>query len=321
MGWLLGVSITRLIPRVGDAPTSVILQFVVTFGVWLLAERLGLSAVVTVVVFGLTAGRTVPLPARLRIPSFAVWEAVTFVLNVLAFTLIGLQLGPILETLNSKELMRLVGAALIILVVVIVVRLLWVMAYTMTQKKGPATDQKASGAMPPLSVKGGVVISWSGMRGIVTLAAALALPMSFPGRDFILLTAFVVVLGTLVVQGLTLRPLLVFLRLPKDNTVAMELSLARAAALKAAMAELDGDGTPAAERLRSMYKEALSKARHGHDPRESSDNTLRRRVVPVSRHAIAELRRSGTIGDDAYRLVEEELDWLELSSGPAHVGE
>lgn len=316
-GWLLGMAVSPLIPRVGDAPTSVILQFVVTFGVWLLAERFGLSAVVTVVVFGLTAGRAVPLPARLRVPSFAVWEAATFVLNVLAFTLVGLQLGPILEALDGTELLRLLGIALVVLAVVIVVRLVWVMAYTLTQRRAHAESHGVPGAAPPLSVKGGLAIGWSGMRGIVTLAAALALPTDFPERDFVQFTAFVVVLGTLVIQGLTLRPLLVLLRLPKDDTVERELSLGRAAALKAAMAELEGNDTPAAERLRLVYRDALTKARSGRDPRESPDNVLRQRVVPASRRAIADLRRSGTIGDDAYRLVEEELDWLELSSGPA----
>ena len=314
-GWILGIAVGFLIPRVGDAPTSVILQFVATFGVWLLAERLALSAVVTIVVFGLTVAWRVPLSARLRVPSFAVWEAVAFVLNVLAFTLIGLQLGPILETLSGTELLRRLGTAFVILAVVIAVRLVWVTAYTLMQRR----ERADSSAAPPLTLKGGLVIGWSGMRGIVTLAAALALPEAFPGRDVIQLTAFVVVVGTLVIQGLTLRPLLVLLRLPKDNTVEEELSVARAAALKAAMKALDGDDTPAAERLRLEYREALSKARHGRDPRQSSDNLLRRRIVPASRIAIADLRRSGTIGDDAYRRVEEELDWLELSSGPAHL--
>ncbi|MBP2302216.1 cation:proton antiporter [Azospirillum picis] len=320
-GWCLARLTRSLIHRIDDVPTSVIIQFVVTFGVWLLAERLGLSPVVTVVVFGLTAARSTPQPARLRVPSFAVWETVTFVLNVLAFTLIGLQLGPILDSLDGTELLTQSGAALIVLAVVVAARLLWAMAYTLTQRGGHAGLPAPPGAAEPLTVKGGLVIGWSGMRGIVTLAAALALPADFPGRDFIQLTAFVVVLGTLVVQGLTLRPLLVLLRLPEDNTVETELSLARAAALKAAMAVLDGDDTPAADRLRLEYRDALVKARKGRNPSESADNRLRRSAVPASRRAIADLRRSGAIGDDAYRRVEEELDWLELSSGPAPAGE
>jgi NhaP-type Na+/H+ or K+/H+ antiporter len=167
------------------------------------------------------------------------------------------------------------------------------------------------------STKAAFVIGWSGMRGIVTLAAALALPEGFPYRDLMQLTAFVVVLGTLIIQGLTLGPLLTFLRLPKDATVQTELGLAREVALKAAMGELQDD-TPAAERLRLEYAEALGKTRQGGDPRDSADNVLRRRLVAASRNAIEDLRSRGTIGDDAFRRVEEELDWLELSVGRAN---
>ena len=130
------------------------------------------------------------------------------------------------------------------------------------------------------------------------------------------LTAFVVVLGTLMVQGLTLRPLLALLRLPRDAVVEDELGLARAVALKAAIAELEGDETPAAQRLRLEYEGALSQARRGLNPQDTPDNALRRRVLAGSRRAIDQLRRTGAIGDEAYRRVEEELDWLELSAGP-----
>lgn len=318
VGWLSGLVIIKLIAHIDDAPTSVIFQFLLTFAVWLLAERLGLSAVVAIVVFGVTAARRGTLPARVRVPSFAIWEAATFVLNVLAFTLIGLQLRPILLGLNRAELVRELGTALAILVVVIVVRLVWVMVYTLAQRRRPASPDTGA-SIPPLSARGGLVIGWSGMRGIVTLAAALALPTGFPQRDFIQLTAFVVVLGTLVVQGLTLRPLLALLRLPRDRTVETELSLAREAALKAALSTLKGDDTPAARRLWLEFKGALSEAQHGRNPRERADNMLRRRMVPASRRAIADLRSSGAIGDDAYHIVEEELDWLELSSRP-HAG-
>jgi len=316
VGWLLAWPVGLLIAHIEHAPTSVILQFVITFGIWLAAERLGLSAVVTIVVFGMSAARrsAFAMPARLRVPSFAIWESVTFVLNVLAFTLIGLQLRPILEGLNAAGRLRLVDAGLVILAVVIVIRLVWVMTYTLIQLR--SASQIANPSMPPLTFKAGLVIGWSGMRGIVTLAAALALPAGFPYRDFIQLTGFIVVLGTLVIQGLTLRPLLVLLHLPKDSTVEREIGVAREAALKAAMAALEGVETPAAQRLRLEYQEALRQARSGSDPRERPDNALRQRVVPASRRAIDDLRDSGAIGDEAYRLVEEELDWLELSSRP-----
>jgi CPA1 family monovalent cation:H+ antiporter len=319
VGWLLAWPVGALIERIEDAPTSVIVQFVTTFGIWLLAEHLGLSAVVTIVVYGVTIARRPPMPARLRVPSFAIWETVTFVLNVLAFTLIGLQLGPILEALDEPERMRALGAALAILAVVIAVRLVWVMVYyhlgmRLNDLLGLRT---APSTMSPPSAKGAFVVAWSGMRGIVTLAAALALPVGFPHRDFILLTAFVVVLGTLVIQGLTLRPLLMLLRLPGDGTVEAEIRLARKAALKAAIAELANDDTAAAERIRLEYGEALDHAWHGEDPHDLPGNTLRRQALGKSRRAIYDLRRAGTIGDDAYHRVEEELDWLELSVRPA----
>ena len=318
VGWLLAWPVSLLIGRIGDAPTAVIVQFVATFGLWLLAERLGLSAVITVVVFGLTAGqRSAPaLTAYLRVPTFAVWEAVTFVLNVLAFMLIGLQLGPILEALNRAELRRLVLAALVILVVVIAVRLVWALLYALTSGRNrPSGTHSKQSPTAPLLAKSGLVIGWSGMRGIVTLAAALALPADFPYRDFIQLAAFVVVLGTLVIQGLTLRPLLLLLRLPKDTTVETETNLARGAALKASLHALEKDDTAAAQRLRLEYQEVLSRVRSGEEVSDAPGNALRRQVVEVARQTIADLRRTGTIGDDAYRLVEEELDRLELSAG------
>jgi monovalent cation/hydrogen antiporter len=320
VGGLLAWPVSKLIGRIEDAPTSVILQFVTTFGIWLLAEHLGLSAVVTIVVYGLTIARTGrPMPARLRVPSFAIWESATFVLNVLAFTLIGLQLGPILEALDEPERLRALGAALAILAVVIAVRLAWVMTYYhlgMRLNRLLGLRVARSSVAPP-TPKAAFVVAWSGMRGIVTLAAALALPAGFPHRDFILLTAFVVVLGTLVIQGLTLRPLLIILRLPEDGIVEAEIRLARKAALKAAIAELANDDTPAAERLKLEYAEALDYTWRGDEPGDTPDNALRRQTLSRSRRAIDDLRRTGAIGDDAYRRVEEELDWLELAARPA----
>src|SRR5947207_552067 len=126
---------------------------------------------------------------------------------------------------------------------------------------------KTHHAAPP-TAKSALVVGWSGMRGIVTLAAAMALPAGFPDRDFIQLTAFTVVLGTLVLQGLSLRPLLLWLRLPKDSLLADELRLARETGLKAALEALAGDTSTAAQRLHQHYAEALAEARRGGDPRD-----------------------------------------------------
>lgn len=317
-GWGLAKIVGKLTKGIDDAPTAIIIEFVLTFGVWLLAEHFKLSGVVTIVVFGLTAARrsAQALSAHVRIPSFATWESATFVLNVLAFTLIGLQIKPILEGegLRGADRFHQILIALAILAVVIVVRLAWVLIYGLTQWLTHRKTQGGEAKSPGMMAKSGVLIGWSGMRGIVTLAAALALPENFPYRDFILLTAFCVVQGTLIIQGLTLRPLLLWLRLPPDNTVESEIALARKAALKAAMAQLEGEQSPAAERLKIQYQESLQQTRDGGDPRNSPDNVLRQQIVPSSREAIEELRRTGRIGDDAYRTVEQELDWIELST-------
>ncbi|RYX86124.1 sodium:proton antiporter [bacterium] len=316
-GWILAKLVGLIRGRVSDMPTSVIFQFVMSFGVWLIAEQLGLSGVVTIVVFGIMTGQETALDmsARMRVSTFAVWESATFVLNVLAFTLIGLEMRPILDKLSGTERFHYFAAALALLAVVIVVRLFWVMSYTIFHKKmNPSAPDGGQAPRSPLSTRGGVVVGWCGMRGIVTLAAAIALPEGFPYSNFIQLSAFVVVLGTLVIQGLTLRPLLLSLRLPPDDTVESEINIARSKALKAAIMELDGDTTPVAQRLKTEYQEALRQTRRGEDIHETENNALRRRVLTKSRQTLNELRSNGTIGDDAYRFVEEELDWIELSA-------
>jgi CPA1 family monovalent cation:H+ antiporter len=317
VGWLLARLVIRVTAPIDHPAIATILQFVTTFGVWILAERLELSGVVTIVVFGLTAGRRTSSSSHtsVRVLSFATWETVTLVLNVLAFTMIGLQLRPIMERLDGAERGAYPLYALAILLVVVLVRLAWGLFYGAAHRLSRAPDDALRSWTGTL--KSGVVVGWSGMRGIVTLAAALAVPAGFPYRDFILLVAFVVVLGTLIIQGLTLKPLLRVLRFPPDTIVSNEKALARAAAMDAAMRTLEGDPSDAAERLRHEYGEALGIAHAGDDPRGSSDNVLRQHMIPASRQAIDTLRAQGKIGDDAYRAVEEELDWFELSSRPS----
>jgi CPA1 family monovalent cation:H+ antiporter len=166
-------------------------------------------------------------------------------------------------------------------------------------------------AVPTL--QGGIVISWCGMRGIVTLAAAFALPESFPSRDIILFSAFAVVLGTLVVQGLTLRPLILSLGLKDEqDPVAAEAARARAAGYRAALEEIEGDPSEEAELLRLEYRGLLMQAESNPDGGITSDelpaDPLRRRALAAARSAILNMRESEEIGDDAFHQVEEELD-------------
>jgi len=168
------------------------------------------------------------------------------------------------------------------------------------------------------TVQGGIVVSWCGMRGIVTLAAAFALPESFPNRDIILFAAFAVVLGTLVVQGLTLRPLILSLGLKdEEDPVAVEAARARAIAYRAALEEIDGDPSEEAELLRIEYRGLLLQAEN--DPSGGlafslPADPLRRRAIAAARRSILQMRDAEEIGDDAFHLLEEEFDRRELSA-------
>jgi Na+/H+ antiporter len=323
LGVVAGRISVYITPRITDVPTSVIIQFLGTFAVWMLAEQIHLSGILTVVVFAIYVAQRVPdlISAKLRIQSYAVWEVVVFVLNVLAFILIGLQLKPILARLSSAELARYAMAAVAVCATVMLVRIVWVMGYTTVARWGGAK----------VSTAGAAVVAWCGMRGIVTLAAALALPdggSAFPHRDFILFTAFSVVLGTLVVQGMTVGPLMKLVALRDDGSVDREVRLARAETARAALAAVDGTtgaaSTGAGEMvgfLRRKYRARLLRAEQGEDALDPAEadgwrdyGGVQRRAFAEERHRLSDLRARGVIGDDAFHRVEEELDWAEVNA-------
>ena len=327
---VLGVVLSRLTlavtARISDVSTAVVVQFCSTFGVWILAERLRLSGIITMVVYAMMASRRAAeiVPARIRIPAWAVWEVAVFVLNVLAFILVGFQLKSIAANLTAATGTRYAVVAATVCAAVIVARIVWVTA-------AAAVSRRRLDAVS-LTPGGAAVVGWCGMRGTVTLAAALALPTAFPYRDLILVTAFAVVLGTLVVQGLTVRPLLLRLKLEDDGMVEREVRLARLETLRAAVAaaaQCPGAGT--ARLVRHRYELQLRRAEAesasdgamapGADAgapaaAQSEDREHDAAVVHAAtqaqRHRLVQLRADGTIGDAAFQWVEESLDWAEL---------
>jgi CPA1 family monovalent cation:H+ antiporter len=317
-GYLFARLSMPLTQRIKDAPSAIIVQFAGTFTVWIVAEHIGLSGILTIVAYAITLARTAPArtPARLRVPTYAVWETVVFVLNVLAFMLIGLQLRPIWERLDDPVRLNYCLVAAAVLGTVIVTRIAWIAFYGTTLRLLMARGIWTSMTAP--TVQSGIVVSWCGMRGIVTLAAAFALPESFPYRDLMLLTAFAVVLGSLLIQGLTLRPLISALRLKDENPVAREVGRARAVAYRAALEEIDGDPSEEAEILRLEYRALLLRAEGDPDggvaTGELPADPLRRRAIGAARLSILKLRQSEDIGDDAFHQLEEEFDWAELSA-------
>jgi CPA1 family monovalent cation:H+ antiporter len=320
VGPALGWAVLRVLTRVQHIPTAIILQFVSAFAVWLLAEHIGLSGVLTTVCFAVAIARRGPelTPARVRIPSYAVWDTAIFALNILAFIFIGLQLRPILEALEPAQQAPYFAVAGAVVATVIVVRFAWHMPVNAIVRR----RERQRGFHPPRpmlrpSVGSGLVISWAGMRGIVTLAAALALPADFPYRGLIVLTAFSVVVGTLVIQGLTLKPLMRALHLHDGDPVGRELSAARERALQAALESFSDDRSPVAELLRKEFKAQLTEERPDSPAGawRASHSEKRRAALQAARQAVLAMRSNEQIGDDAFHRIEEELDWLEMAGG------
>nr|WP_246702612.1 hypothetical protein [Starkeya sp. ORNL1] len=245
-----------------------------------------------------------------RVHAYAVWEAVVFLLNVLAFLLMGLQARAIVTRLDPGQLGRALAFAAVVLAVVILVRVVWVMLYN----RAINLVYVAIGKPGAPTLAQGIIVSWCGMRGLVTLATALALPFDFPGRDLIVLSALAVVLGTLVLQGLTLGPLIQMLRFPPDKSFDAELASSRVKLLDAAIADLDGRNDEATMQQRDMYEADRAIALKGKNPRAlSPTDDLRRQSIATKRHELARMRRHGEIEDDVFHAMEQELDWAELA--------
>jgi Na+/H+ antiporter len=326
-GIVLGIVLAKvslyLSAKVEHLPSKIITQFIGTFAVWIIADRLGVSPVLTLVAYAITIARYAPArsSARERLPSYAVWEVVVFLLNVLAFTLIGLQLRPLVENFTfARNGYDLLFAAAIFLTVV-VVRCIWVFSFTLLRRRlDPSSGLRE---MPAKRLaKFSVVLIWSGMRGTITIATALALPTDpavFPYRDLVILSAFAVVLASLVIQGMTLRPLMERLDLRDDDPVGHETAMARRRAWQAAIDSLDGDTSDAAEAVRGEYRSQID-ANEADDLADSlmasEHSRLRRQAVVAARRTVLAMRRSAEIGDDAFHLLEAELDIIEIGTRP-----
>jgi monovalent cation/hydrogen antiporter len=309
-GIVLGVAIGRLglilLPPLAGTLGGVIAQFVVTFATWLIADRLGLSAILAVVAVAMTVahyggGAT----ARDRLHSNAIWAVVVFVLNVFAFLLVGLEARAIMRELDPGEIRHALVFAGEVLAVVIVTRVVAVMTFNKL-----ARHFYVRAGRPAPTKKQGIVASWCGMRGMVTLAAALALPEEFPSRGLIVLSALAVVIGTLVLQGATLEPLVRALRFPVDSFRDDEFTLARGEMSKAAAALLESRDDLVA---RAMRWEFRIDAATGEAPTVSADE-VRIEIIGRQRDALRRLRREGRIEDETYRRLEQDLDLIEVAS-------
>lgn len=317
-GILFGIGLAWLLRKVQPIVRGTLggnlLEFVTTFGVWIIADRIGLSPVLCLVAFAMTIARGAGLttPPRMRIHSFAVWESVVFLLNVLAFLLMGLQARTIVADMAPARLREAAWFALMVVLCVIVVRMVSVLIYNRLADRFRAVR----GDFKPASLRQGVLIGWCGMRGLVTLATAFALPADFPQRDLIVLTAFAVVLATLVVQGLTLGPVVRLLGLAGDDGLANELAEARADLAAVALASLGAKDGPAADHWRYGFEAARAAA----VPPEDTAPLEQKRALGLAamrkqRKRLEQLRLEQTVGADAFLILQEELDFHQVALG------
>jgi len=320
IGLAVGWVIAEIRKRLDDPPVEVTISILSGYAAYVPAERIGASGVIAAVTIGIYIGWRAPEISnpRQRIAGFSMWTILTFLLNALLFVLIGLQLPLILEGLQDEPIGELLGVAAAVSLVVIACRMVWVHVITYAIR---ALDRRASQVARRGTWQGRIVTGWAGMRGAVSLAAALALPADFPARDQLLFITFGVIFATLVLQGLTLPAVIRWSGVHDDGAEAEEELLARRRATEAALTRLDElealDWTrdDTIERMRGLYRYRTSRlaARTTDDEGDYEHRSVKyqkmvRDVLDAQRRAVVELRNTGQISNDVMHRIERELD-------------
>lgn len=316
-----------------DSFTEIAITLLAPYVAWVLGEVTHASAVLACVAGGLHVRQhfSAAVAPVTRLQARAVWDLLIFMLNGFIFILIGLQLGALRTAIPADRFGAVLMAGAAVSLTAIVVRLAWVPASAALPRLLSAR-LRARDPMPPWPHI--FVTAWTGMRGIVTLAAALALPvttaagMPFPFRAEIILISFAVILATLVLQGLSLTPIIRALQLKEDRGLEREEMLAREQAASAALGRLDGlaagDGLwiEQIERLRVHYSRQLQRfAGSGPIDADCSSEAgerfrqLRHDTLTAERLALIQLRNDGTISDEVLHRLEHELDVEALRAG------
>ena len=327
-GILLGLVFVFVHKRLGDPFIEVLTTLAVPYVAYILAESVHLSGVLAVVAAGVLRGRYAPeiVSAEMRILARSMWNILVFLLNSLIFILIGLQLSGMVERLSGYSAAQLAMYATLVSAVAIAVRFAWIYPSTWLPRLASAGYRKRNPAPPEAEL---FIMSWCGMRGIVSLAAALALPLAlengapFPHRDLIIFLTFVVIAVTLVVQGLSLAPLIRRLHVGSDRSHEKELRVAREAMATAAFAAIEaaakggGIAKPIATRIRAEFAEKITLAGSS-DAKTigSSDvaNRLRHAAIKAERAALIRVWREHRISDEVLHQLEEILDYKEAHS-------
>jgi CPA1 family monovalent cation:H+ antiporter len=325
-GWI----VTEIQRRLDDPPVQTTLSLLTPFVCYLGAEAVGASGVLAVVICGLYYGWRAPefVGSRFRLRAGPVWEMVQFLLNGIIFILIGLQLPDVIASLHGRPASQMLGYALAVLVPLILLRLAWLflIAYAPRWFGAPGRDRAIQQDWRHV-----VLVGWTGMRGVDSLAAALAVPLvvargaPFPDRDLIFFLTFAVIFGTLVLQGLSLGPVIRWLGVVDDRLWEEEERNARLAANRAARQRLlDLAGTervdrPTVDRLTGEYDDRIQQLQnHTLDGEVNEDlfspdfARLSLEALEIERKTILDLRNRRVINDDALRRVQRDIDLAEI---------
>lgn len=337
VGVLIGLAvgwITRWAVRnMAEGYSQIALTLLGPYIAWIAAERLHSSAVLACVAGGLYVRQhfSSEVAPVVRLQARTVWELLIFLLNGIIFITIGLQLGPLRRALSDGSMGQVLRWGVIITLTAILVRLLWLPVGARLVR----IDRKYREKNPLPPARAIFIVGWTGMRGIVSLATALALPLTLangeplPYRSEIVLITFVVILGTLVVQGLTVAPLARLLGLSgEDDSFEQEQRVAREEAAKAAIARVDEvaqeDWVPpsVARQVRLHYEHRLQRFHPDAalDPecsveQAAAQRRLRHEALTAERRTLIGLRNRGDISDDVMHQIERELDLESLRQG------
>lgn len=335
IGFLGGTLFMRVFPYIRETSVEILASLLLPYAVYLLADLLNSSGVIAVVIAGLAISWRAPevFTARYRIQSEAVWRMLTFLLQGILFLLIGLQFPSLLRGFGGQEIVWLLFVALVIGAVTALVRFVWVYSTAYVQYLLRSRRHRHDPAPAWQNV---FLIAWTGMRGVVSLATALAIPLTladgtpFPYRDEIIFLSVVVIIFTLVVQGLTLPWLIQRMTLSYNADLLLEEWIARATAAREALRVIGklreelGPRAPALERIAGHYQDRLASLGDGPNtpltPSENPDGTTHplilaekkiwSEVLAAERQAVLDLRRTFRISDDVMHEILRELDLL-----------
>jgi Na+/H+ antiporter len=307
-----------------NATTDTTLTFLTPFICYLLAERIHVSGVLAVVVAGLflSWNSSTVFSQQTRLQANGTWNTVIFLLNGTIFIFIGLQLPQIVMTLGEYRFLSVLKYGAIISLAAIVGRLIWVYPATYLPRM---LSRRIREKEPFPAVKMVTIVAWSGMRGVVSLAAALALPLTiagstpFPNRDLIIFLTFCVILATLVLQGLTLRPMINWFGIKPDEKEQREEEEARLRLASSIIEHIEENyslslSDEVLNQIKSKYEIRIQRLRKGAGNKKMDEleinefHRIQQELLDKERNLILQLRAEAKISDEAMRRIEYELD-------------